>query len=126
MAMVDDQGAAGIIQIRVGQGDDAWSGGPDFGADISRYINPKVWPSGLTVEHPLAAVNTGDRANSRPLKVRQKIQAIIKPVAGGSDQSAIIANSLQNLGRWCDLFRGQAVDTLNIILTLFDCQLPCA
>src|SRR5581483_2262658 len=60
VAVVDDEGAAGEVQVGLGQGDDAAGRGHHRGAGRHRHVDAVVRLLGRAVEDALAAEHAGD------------------------------------------------------------------
>src|SRR5260370_9058408 len=68
MAVIDDDGAAGIEEIALGQRHGAAGRGDDRGAARGRDIDTAMRRAGLAIEDALAAIDAGDRAGRRPMQ----------------------------------------------------------
>ena len=89
--MIDDQRAAGVIQIRVGEGDDPGGGRHHGRTFLGRHIHPEMRSARLTVQDALAAIHSADGADGGPPESGQEVLPVIIAVAGRPQETRLDA-----------------------------------
>src|SRR3569623_1197845 len=114
MTVIDDQRAAGEIEIRFGQADDARGGRMNRCARGYRNIDARMRLLRLTVENALAAEDAADAAFDGPFQGLRESVARGIAVAGHLDFFSLAPDARFHFGRWSDLLFGQTVDALDL------------
>jgi len=117
MAVIDDDGAAGIEEIALGQRHGAAGGSDDRRAARRRDIDTAMRRAGLAVEDALAAIDAGDRTGRRPMQRLLEERQVGVGGARARDHRALALDALERdrIGRY--LLLGQPVDALHIVVS---------
>ena len=101
--MIENNGAAGVKQVRFGQRHHTGRRGAHNGTGGHSHVHTVMRTAGLTVVHPLAAVYTGNTSLNRPAEARQhtgqQVRAAQLSSLGRTHQFTFARNTRQLLRR---------------------------
>src|SRR5690606_14943113 len=117
VAVVDQQGSAGQVQVGLGEADHAGRGRHDPGAGGHRDVEPEVRAARFAVQDALAAVDAADAAAfDRADEAAGEVLAGIVAFARLADRGLFAGDALGDLRVGSDGLLRQAVDALDAVL----------